>query len=82
MYTKAFWKDAFERAVSTAAQAVLTLLTLDGTGIVRVNVDFTVLLAAAGFGALYAILKALVAATTGKNATASFTDVTTYKPQF
>lgn len=82
MFTLAFWKDAIERAISTGAQAVLTVLSLDGINFIVMDFNPVTALAAFGFGALYAILKALVAARTGSNATASFTDVTTYKPQF
>lgn len=79
MFSLSFWKDTFERAVSTAAQAVLTLLSLDGTGVVHVNVQLGVVLATAGFGALYAVLKALVASQFGNQKTASFTDEVVYE---
>lgn len=78
LFTKSFWKDAVERAISTGAQAVLTVLSLDGTNIIPVNFDWAVALSTFGFGAGFAILKALVASYAGNQGTASFTDVVEY----
>ena len=79
LFTKEFWTDAAERAVSTGAQAVLTVLSLDGVNFIAVNFDVKVALATFGFGALYAVLKALVAARVTPEGTASLTDVVSYK---
>ena len=79
IFTKAFWADAFERAASTGAQAVLTVLSLDGTNLIAANFDVKLALATFGLGALFAILKALVASKTGNNETASFVNVAEYK---
>ena len=80
MYTKQFWADAVERAVATAAQAALTLLSLDGVGIVNSGSDLETILAAAGFGALFSLLKSLVASGVGKHESASLLPgVTTYE---
>lgn len=77
--SKDFWTDAIERAISTGAQAVLTVLSLDGTNLIVANFDWKLGLASFGFGALYAILKAIVAARTSTEGTASFVDVVSYK---
>lgn len=79
LFTKDFWIDAAERAVSTGAQAVLTVLSLDQTNLIAVNFDWKLTLSTFSFGALYAILKAIVAARAGNEGTASFTDVVEYK---
>lgn len=73
MLSPLFWRDAVERAISTAAQAILTLLSLDGTGIVTVNMNLGIILATAGFAAMYAILKAIVAVANTNGNSASFT---------
>jgi|SRR5690242_14001212 len=54
MFTKAFWKEAAERAVKTAAQVVLTFIGLDGAGLLGLN--WTV----AGTGVAGAIVASLV----------------------
>lgn len=61
MFTKLFWKDAFERAVSTAAQAFLAIV---GVGLFNVmQFDWPTALAITGGAALLAVLKALAAGT-------------------
>ena len=60
MFTKLFWKDTFERVVSTAAQAALGVLTADGV-IGVADVDFKAGASIVGLAALASLLKALVA---------------------
>lgn len=80
LFTKAFWLDVTERAVATGAQAVLTVLSLDGTNyLIVANFDWQLAVATFGFGAMFAVLKALVASGTGDKGTASLTDVVEYK---
>lgn len=72
MFTALFWKDTAERAISTGAQAVLTVLSLDGVNFIVADADFKTLASAFGFGVLYAVLKALVASRATSQPTASF----------
>lgn len=59
MYTTLFWKDVFERVVSTVAQVLLGIIT--ATGFDLLNIDFVATLAIAGTAALAVVLKALIA---------------------
>lgn len=63
LYSLPFWKDAAERAISTAAQSAIALLSVDGLGLLEV--DWTVTASAAGLAALLSVLKSLAASTTG-----------------
>lgn len=60
MYTKKFWKDAAERALSTAAQTLLALILAAGTTTV-VAFNWPVLLGTAATAAVVSVLKSLVA---------------------
>jgi hypothetical protein len=72
LFTKLFWRDAVERVVVTAAQAALVVGSLDGVDqLADREVDLATLASAAGFGALYAFLKALVAGLYGDRDSAS-----------
>lgn len=82
MFSKAFWQDAIERMAATGAQAVLTVLSLDGVNFIVADFDIKTAVAAFGFGALYALAKAVIALRTGKEKTASFSDAVTYKTQY
>lgn len=72
VFSVAFWRDAIERAASTAGQAVLIVWSLDGVDqIADVEVDLSTFLSAAGFGALYAFLKSVAASFVGDKDSAS-----------
>src|SRR5690606_11587402 len=60
MLTVRFLKDAAERAVKTAAQAVLALVTADVTGIT--DLDFTQAASVAGLAVLVSVLTSVVSA--------------------
>lgn len=54
MWTAAFWKAAFERAVKTFAQALVAVMTADGFGLL--DADWTARLSAAGMAAILSLL--------------------------
>lgn len=63
--TKEFWKAALIRCLHTAAQLVLTYLTLDGVAIFTMgmgigDVDWLRILSAAALAAVYSLLKSVV----------------------
>lgn len=59
MWTKLFWKDTIERVVSTAAQAAIAVLTVDGFDLA--NFDFEAGASVVGIAAAVSFLKAIVA---------------------
>jgi len=63
IFTPAFWRDAAERAISTAAQTAVALLSVDGLGLL--DVDWTATASAAGLAALVSVLKSIVASRSG-----------------
>lgn len=63
MFTLAFWRATFERAISTAAQAALALLSADGLGVL--DVDWGQIGSVVALAAGLAVLKALAAAGIG-----------------
>lgn len=65
MYTALFWKDVFERLVSTLAQVLIALLTADGFDLL--NADWKAVLVTLVVSGALVVLKALVAATAVKN---------------
>lgn len=71
MFTKIFWKDASERAISTAAQFLLVLGGADGANFLSLDSKQVVLLSLAG--AFAAVLKAIVALKTTSGNSASLT---------
>lgn len=73
MFHRAFWKDALERALSTAAQSALALLGADGFDLLEVDVLDVLGVSAGGF--VLAILKALVASRVHDPQSASLVDL-------
>lgn len=57
MWTAAFWKAAFERAVRTFAQALLAVMTADGFGLL--DADWTARFSAAGMAAVLSLLTSI-----------------------
>ena len=74
IFTKTFWADTFERAVSTSAQSALLVsgLSDDVLGIINNQINLTLLVYAAVGGFLLAVVKALAAAQVGNKDSASF----------
>ena len=68
MFTKLFWKDAIERAISTMAQFLLVIAGADGTGFLTVSFERIMVLSLLGGAA--SVLKSIVAlrATDGNSA--------------
>ncbi|OII27936.1 hypothetical protein BIV04_03245 [Frigoribacterium sp. MCBA15_019] len=71
MYTPTFWKDAAERAISTAAQAAIGVLTAGSIGLV--DIDWASTGSIAGLAAVVSLLKSIVASGIG-NGDASLVD--------
>jgi hypothetical protein len=60
LFTRAFWADAGERAIKTAAQTSLTFFTLSATP--HLDASWQTVGAAAGLGALFSVLSSLASA--------------------
>lgn len=71
IFTPTFLKDAAERAISTAAQAAIGVLTAGAVGLI--DVDWAATGSIAGLAAVVSVLKSLVAGTSG-DGTASLVD--------
>jgi r1t holin len=67
----AFWRDAFERALRTFAQALAAVLAAGPTGLL--HVPWWGALSAAGLAALLSLLTSVVASGSGDVGTAAFT---------
>ena len=72
MWSLAFWKDTTERAIRTAAQALLALWGTQVTGIMEV--DWAQALSVAALAALSSVLMSLIATGVGDKGTPSFVD--------
>ena len=69
MYTLTFWKDAAERAVRTAAQALLALWATDVSGVLAV--DWLQAGSVSTLAALMSLLMSVAATGTGSQDSAS-----------
>lgn len=68
MYTKQFWLDTGERVVSTMAQTLIALLTVDSAG---APLDAKSIASAVVVAGVVSLLKCLVASRTGASDSAS-----------
>lgn len=78
MWTLAFWKDTAERAVKTAAQAVILGLGL-AQGANLFEMDWRAALGLAAGGAVLSLLTSIVSAPFGNKGTASLDTGVEYK---
>ena len=78
MWTLAFWKDTAERALKTAAQAVILGLGL-AQGANLFDMDWKAALGLAAGGALLSLLTSVVSAPFGNKGTASLEPEVEYK---
>lgn len=69
--TKQFWGDALERAVSTAAQVVLSVTGADELNLINLNLNAVELITLAALGFGLSIIKAIGASYTGDKQSAS-----------
>lgn len=70
LFTVAFWRDATERAIKTAAQSAILGLGL-GEGLNLFDVDPMLMLGFAGGGALLSLLTSIASAPIGQKGSAS-----------
>lgn len=70
MFSKVFWKDAIERAVSTIAQFLLVMGGANGAGFLTVSIKQLIVLSLVG--GVASILKSVVAVSTTSGDSASF----------
>lgn len=76
LFTASFWADAFERAVSTGAQAVILGLSLDAGGLLTLNVNtLTAALSFFAGGFVLTVLKAIAASYVADPDSAGFVDL-------
>lgn len=71
IWTSVFWRDTCERALKTAAQAVI--LALGGGAVNVLTLDWATLAGAAGGGALLSVLTSLASGVVTDSGTASLT---------
>jgi hypothetical protein len=69
MFTKSFWQDAGERAIRTAAQALLALWATDVSGVLEV--DWTQAFSVAAFAVIMSFLMSIAATNRGNLESAS-----------
>ena len=73
MFTVKFWKDAAERAIRTAAQALLALWATNVSGVLEV--DWVQAGSVAALAALTSVLMSIVATNVGDKGTTDFRKV-------
>lgn len=59
MFTALFWKDTFERMITTAAQVLIALMTVDGFNLI--GLDWVATASTVGIAVILSFLKAVVA---------------------
>ena len=59
IWTSLFWKDAIERVLSTVAQVLIAVLSVDGLNLVAL--DWTAVLSTVAIAGALSLLKAIVA---------------------
>lgn len=69
MWTKRFWKQAFERAIKTAAQTALAVPGVDMVGLI--HADWEGVLSVSGMSFILSILTSVVSAPIGDGDTPS-----------
>ncbi len=69
MWTLTFWRDAAERAISTAAQTAIGVLAVDQLGLL--DAPWLAVGSAAGLAAVVSLLKAVAASRVGDPTSAS-----------
>jgi hypothetical protein len=71
MYTELFWKDAFERAVKTVAQSLITLWLVGNEVFNILTVNWQQAFGVAAGAGLISLLMSIVSAKVGDNQSAS-----------
>jgi hypothetical protein len=74
IFTKVFWRDAIERALSTAAQSVIAVTGLEVVDIISAPLNLKTLGSAALIGFVLTIVKAIAASYVGDSNSASFVE--------
>jgi len=67
--TKTFWIDTAERAIKTAAQTSLALLTIDGANLLSLTTEG--FWSAVGLASLISVLTSVISSATGSSNSAS-----------
>lgn len=65
MFTAAFWREAIERAIKTAAQSIATFFTI-GEATNLYEMDWRLILSSAAVGAGYSVLTSIASAPLGR----------------
>lgn len=82
MFSSAFWKDAGERAVKTAAQALLALWLVGDKAFDVLHADFGQAAGIAAGAAVVSILTSIVSTSvSGQSGTASLVDSVSYEDE-